>query len=82
MKKDIINIIKILGIDCLEIVIDITLETIIVNSIEYLKDEDIILLHIFTIENGEEIDSEIDFDGLSDADQHTIYLGLTQFIYN
>lgn len=82
MRYELVKIIKILGIDCHELVIDIDLGYVIVNSIEYDIDTDSILLHNFITSDGDEYDIEMDYDELSDDDQKIIYTSLSQFTYN
>ncbi len=78
MKKKVAQIIKILGIGINELIIDIELDTITVNSIEWSPSDKKIYLHIF----NDDMDIELDFDDLSDINQEIIYKNLSQITYN
>lgn len=70
MKDKIVKLIKILGFGFNELIIELPLECGHFESIEYVPDEDIILLHIFQYEN---LDISFDFDDLEDDDQMRIW---------
>ena len=76
MKGDITKIVRILAVNCSEILIDIDLESFTINSIEL--DDDIIVLHSFI----DDIDLEILYDDISYKDQSTIYHTLQSLLYN
>ena len=78
MKTKMIQIIKILGFGFNELIIDITIEEFIINSIEYSIEEDRIYIHLFK----DDMDIEIDFDDISDKSQKIIYNKLSQLAYN
>ena len=78
MKYKISQMIKILGIGLNELIIDIEIDTLIVNSIEWSPLEKKIYLHIFS----DDMDIEIDFDDVSDENQKIIFLCLSQLLYN
>lgn len=67
MKKEVINIIKYAGLSLNEIFIDIKLEDVTFNSIEYRYPDEVIL-HIF-IEN---MDIEVDWDDILPSKQRKI----------
>jgi len=77
MKKEIINVIKILSLGLNELVLEIDLGFFIVNSIEVRK-RNKIYLHQFI----EELDYEIDFDDLDDTYKKYIWQLLTIQLYN
>ena len=79
MKKKVIQIIKILGIGLNELIIDIELESITINSIEWSPDDNKVYLHAF---EEDDIDLEFNFDELSKADQKIIFTQLSQITYN
>jgi hypothetical protein len=76
MTEEIARIVKILGVNCSEIIIDIKLDKIEVNTIE-VRDKKI-LLHSFL----GNIDIEIPFSEISESDQKTIYKILKELLYN
>lgn len=78
LKDKLIQIIKILGIGLNEIIIDIELDTITVNSIEWHPSDDKIYLHIF----NDDLDIELDFDDASEENQIIIFKKLSQIAYN
>ena len=78
MKEKVRDLIKILGIGLCELVIDINVGDMTFNSIEWLEEEEIILLHIF---EDDDIDYFIDFEELSTEIQIIIYKNLA-IIYN
>lgn len=78
MKEELINIIKILGIGCTEIIIDIETDFITINSVEYFEPDEIIL-HYF---KDDELDIEINFDDLEYEYQRLVYNLLSIHLYN
>lgn len=78
MKEKVRDLIKILGIGLYELVIDINVGDMTFNSIEWLEEEEVILLHIF---EDDDIDYFIDFEELSTENQIIIYKNLA-IIYN
>jgi len=78
MKKKISQIIKILGIGLSELVIDIELDTVTINSVELSLSEKKIYLHIF----NDDIDIEMDFDDMTKENQEIILKKLSELIYN
>lgn len=71
-RKRLISIIKYLGITFDEVVIDIIVEGMNFNSIEWRRDTNQIILHKFI----EELDYEIDFDELPSKIKKQVYLFL------
>ena len=84
MKTKVANLIKILGITANEIVIDINLEDITINSLEWVSENDTIILHVwFEAEDEEgEYEYDVDFETLSIEDQRYIYNILSKFCMN
>lgn len=76
-KSDLINIIKILAVNCTEILIDIDIESFTINSIE-LDDDDTIILHSFI----DDMDLEFLYDDISTKDQLVIHQTLCSLLYN
>lgn len=80
MKRKISKIIKILGIGLTELVIDIDLSLGTFNSIEWIKSENKIWLHMF--HEDDDIQISFDFDDLDKIDKYIIYTLLTSIAYN
>jgi len=78
MKKKLMGILKILCVDTSEIVIDIQLEAVEINSIEIFEGE--IILHNFNL--YEDLDLEINFEDISEKDKMTIINNLSGLLYN
>lgn len=80
MKKKVIKLIQILGIGLSELIIDIELGFITINSIEWVKGENKLYLYVFDIDSDMEL--SFDFDDLSKGDKKTIYEVLSAITYN
>lgn len=78
MRDKIIQLIKILGIGVNELIIDIDLDSITINSIEWSQSDNKVFVHLF----DDDYDIEMDFDDLSDENQEIIFKTLSQLIYN
>ena len=78
MKKNVIELIKILGIGLYELVMDIEVGDVVFNSIEWVREEDKVYLHVFKDGN---YDYSYDFDDLTEDQQTIIYYRL-YVIYN
>lgn len=76
MREDIINIVKILGIGCTEIIIDIEVGGLYIDTIE-LRDG-MVFLHHF---KGD-LDLEINFDDIEIKHQIEIHHILNSLLYN
>lgn len=72
LKRRLIKLIKLLGLGMIELVYDIELSEIIINTIEYDKVNNLILLHVF----NDELDMIYDFDSLPDSDKLIIIKSL------
>ena len=79
MRKNIIDIIKILGVGYYEIVVDIDLGFFYINTIEYILLEDKLLLHYF---NEYDEDIELDFDEIDFKYKKFIWNLLYVYLYN
>jgi hypothetical protein len=79
MKKKISQIIKIIGIGLTEIIINIEIDNVTINSIEWVQSNDKIYLHIFQDDN---VDIEMDFDDLSEGNKFIVLKTLSEIIYN
>lgn len=73
IRKKVIQEIKRIGGEITEILLDIDLSEIIINSIEYKKTEDSLILHVFI----DDIDYCYDFDSLSEGDRLLILTSLS-----
>lgn len=80
MKKKVIKLIKILGIGLNELIIDMELSFITFNSIEWVKGENKIYLHI--LDAYDDLELSFDFDDLSKEDKLEIYSILSAIAYN
>lgn len=78
MRDEIIKLIKILGIGYTELILTFDLDCGNFESIEYIEEDDLILLHIF---QDEDFDITFDFDEIEEDDQKRIYYTLS-VIYN
>ena len=70
MKEKVIDLIQILGIGLNELVFDFEVDGVKFNSIEWVPEEDQVLLHIF---EDEEIDWHCDFEGIDIDKQIKVY---------
>jgi hypothetical protein len=77
MKKEIINVIKIVSLGLNELVLEIDLGFFVINSIEFRK-RNKIYIHQFVVG----LDYEIDFDDLDETYQKYIWQLLTIQLYN
>jgi len=75
-RENLLDLISILSVGYNEILIDITISDVTINSIEI--DGDDILCHTF---NGE-FDTFLYYDDLSDSDQKIIQMTLSVLLYN
>ena len=84
MKKQVATLIKLLGITVNELVMDIELESYMINSIEWIPEDDKIILHIwFEVEDDEgDFELDIDFYTLTDEDKKIIYNTLAKLCLN
>jgi hypothetical protein len=65
LKRRAINALTGLGIDVGEIIIDIKISDMTINSIEYCKDINTLILHVF----NDDLDMSFDFDCMSEIDR-------------
>ena len=80
MKKKVANMVRIMGIGLNELVIDFQTSVATFNSIEWIKSENKLYLHIFR--DDDEIQISFDFDDLSKDDKLEIYVILSSILYN
>lgn len=72
--------VRIMGIGLNELVIDFQTSVATFNSIEWIKSENKLYLHIFR--DDDEIQISFDFDDLSKDDKLEIYVILSSILYN
>ena len=77
-KFELANTIKILGVDSNEIQIDLELNDLFFNTIEWRPEEDKIILHYFE----DNIDYEFDYDDFGEDHQQMIYQMISQILLN
>ena len=77
MKEKVIDLIRILGIGLNELVFDFEVDDMKFNSIEWLPDEDIVLLHIF---EDDETDIYCDFENINIDKQIKVYKILSSIL--
>lgn len=80
MKKKVATIIRIMGIGLNEIVMDFHTSVATFNSIEWVKSDNKIYLHIF--HDDDDIQISFDFDDLEKNDKLEIYVILSSILYN
>ena len=80
MKRKVAKIILILGIGLTEIIMDIDLSLGTFNSIEWIKSENKIWLHMF--HEDDDIQISFDFDDLDKIDKYIVYTLLASIAYN
>lgn len=79
MKKKLISIVKLLGITFDEVILDISLEDISFDSIEWRREENKIILHKFV---DDEFDYEFNYDDLPNKIKKDVYLFFTTNFLN
>jgi hypothetical protein len=80
MKRKVAKIIQILGIGLSEIVVDIDLSLGTFNSVEWIKSENKVWLHMF--HEDDDIQISFDFDDLDKIDKYIVYTLLASIAYN
>lgn len=80
MKKKVAKMILIMGIGLTELIVDLDLGIAVFNTIEYVKSENKIYLHIF--HEDEDIELTYDFDDLDKEDKYLVYISLASILYN
>ena len=78
MKEKVIDLIQILGMGLNELVFDFEIDGVKFNSIEWVPEEDQILLHIF---EDDETDYHCDFEGI-DIDKQIKVYKILSVLYN
>ena len=77
MKEKVIDLIQILGMGLNELVFDFEIDGVKFNSIEWVPEEDQILLHIF---EDDETDYHCDFEGIDIDKQIKVYKTILTFL--
>ena len=78
MKEKVIDLIQILGMGLNELVFDFEVDGVKFNSIEWVPEEDQVLLHIF---EDDETDYHSDFEGI-DIDKQIKVYKILSVLYN
>lgn len=78
MKMKLISLIKYLAIDLDEVVVDIYVEDMVFNSIEWRRKGDQVILHKFV----NSIDYEFNYDEMAKKNKEAIYLFLLREFLN
>ena len=78
MVDELIKIIRIFGIVSNEIEINLIVDNVLINTIEWYPEDGDIVLHIF----DDDLDIEIYFSDMSLDNQKIIYRRLSQILYN
>lgn len=79
MKKKVAKMVLIMGIGLSELVMDIETSVALFNSIEYVKSENKLWLHIF---EEDDLELSVDFDELGKEDKMAVYVALASILYN
>jgi len=79
MKDKVIDLIRLLGVGFNELVFEFEIDGVDFNSIEWLPDEDLVLLHIF---EDDETDIYCDFEGIDIDKQIKVYKLLLSILNN
>ena len=78
MKKELISLLRILGVGLTELVMEIDLEYITINSIEYREPNEIWIHHFY----DDDMDFEIEFDEIPEKYQRKIFDEIKSLLYN
>jgi hypothetical protein len=79
MKKEVIKAIRIMGVGTNEILMDFNLSIGLFNSIEWVKKDNKICLHMFS---GEDFELNVDWNDLEEDDQLEVYVVIRSILYN
>jgi hypothetical protein len=79
MKREVIKAIRIMGVGTTEILMDFSLSVGFFNSIEWIKSDNRIVLHMFTLND---FDLSVDWSDLSRDDKLEVYVVLRSILYN
>lgn len=79
MKREVIKAIRIMGVGTTEILMDFSLSVGFFNSIEWIKSDNRIVLHMFTLND---FDLSVDWSDLSRDDKLEVYVVLCSILYN
>lgn len=73
IRKKVIDLIELIGINVSEVVLDIQLSEMTINTIEWIPSEDVLLVHVFQ----DDLDFFYDFDELLEVDRLLILTTLS-----
>lgn len=73
IRKKVVDIIELIGVDVSEIVLDIQLSEMTINTIEWISSEDALIVHVFQ----DDLDFYYDFDELLEVDRLLILTTLS-----
>jgi hypothetical protein len=73
IRKKVIELIELIGINVSEVVLDIQLSEMTINTIEWIPSEDVLLVHVFQ----DDLDFFYDFDELLEVDRLLILTTLS-----
>jgi hypothetical protein len=73
IRKKVIELIELIGININELVLDIQLSEMTINTIEWIPSEDVLLVHVFQ----DDLDFFYDFDELLEVDRLLILTTLS-----
>lgn len=79
MKREVIKAIRIMGVGTKEILMDFSLSVGFFNSIEWVKHDNRVVLHMFAMND---FDLSVDWDDLSRDDKLEVYVVLRSILYN
>lgn len=79
MKKEVIKAIRIMGVGTTELVMDFSLSVGVFNSIEWIKADNRVCLHMFAVNDFE---LTVEWSDLSVDDRLEIYVILRSLLYN
>ncbi len=73
IRKKVVDLIELIGINVSEVVLDIKLSEMSINTIEWIPSEDVLLVHVFQ----DDLDFFYDFDDLPEEDRILILTTLS-----
>ena len=79
MKKEVVKAIRIMGVGTTEILMDFSLSVGFFNSIEWVKHDNRVVLHMFAFND---FDLSVDWSDLSRDDKLEVYVVLRSILYN
>lgn len=79
MKKEVIKAIRIMGVGTTELLMDFSLSVGYFDSIEWIKSDNRIVLHMFA---QNDFDLSVDWEDLSHDDKLEVFVVLRSILYN